>query len=131
VSTGAAAPGWVGRALPRVEDPRFLRGRATYLDDLRVPGTLHVALLRSPHAHARLVALDAREARAVPGIAALLTGNELAATMPPLRPLIPIPDPPRTWPLAVHKTSVITRTIASTLSSCVLKSTHTPISATV
>src|SRR5206468_4147519 len=54
----------VGRPVRRVEDPRFLRGRATYVDDVRLPGTLHVAFVRSPHAHARILAIDTRAALA-------------------------------------------------------------------
>ncbi len=99
----AATDGWVGRPLRRVEDPRFLGGRASYLDDLRLPDLLHVAMLRSPHAHARLAAVDVREAAAMDGVAAVLTGEDVAGAMEPLRPLIPIPNPPRTYPLAVGK----------------------------
>ena len=102
--SGRAAPtGWVGRPLKRLEDPRFLRGRATYIDDLRFPGMLHVAMLRSPHAHARVVRLDASAAAALPGVAAVLTGEDVARVIPPLSPLIPIPNPPRTYPLAVGR----------------------------
>src|SRR3970282_2258088 len=87
----------------RLEDPRFLRGRATYIDDLTFPGMLHVAMLRSPHAHARVVRLEARGAGALPGVAAALTGEDVARVMPPLSPLVPIPNPPRTYPLAVGR----------------------------
>ena len=45
---------YIGRALKRVEDPRLVKGLATYTDDLRLPGLLHVCFLRSPHAHARV-----------------------------------------------------------------------------
>ena len=50
----------VGRPVRRVEDPRFLCGRATYVDDIRLPGTLHVAFVRGSHAHARIRKIDAR-----------------------------------------------------------------------
>ena len=46
---------FVGAAVPRREDPRFLRGEARFLDDVRLPGLLHVAFLRSPHAHANIL----------------------------------------------------------------------------
>ncbi|HBH03684.1 MAG TPA: hypothetical protein DDZ42_17480, partial [Candidatus Rokubacteria bacterium] len=112
--SGHAPPaGWVGRPLKRLEDPRFLRGRATYIDDLRLPGMLHVAMLRSLHAHARIARLDASAAAALPGVAAVLTGEDVARAMPPLRPLIPIPNPPRTYPLAVGRVRYVGEPLAA------------------
>ncbi|HXV34091.1 MAG TPA: xanthine dehydrogenase family protein molybdopterin-binding subunit [Gaiellaceae bacterium] len=74
---------WVGRAVPRREDARFLRGEATYLDDVELPGLLEAAFVRSPFAHARLGAVEARAARALPGVAAVLTAADLdAAPLP-------------------------------------------------
>ncbi|MEK7714811.1 MAG: hypothetical protein AAB387_05100, partial [candidate division NC10 bacterium] len=113
MSSHATPAGWVGRPLKRLEDPRFLRGRATYIDDLTFPGMLHVAMLRSPHAHARLVRLDASAAAALPGVAAALTGEDVARVMPPLSPLIPIPNPPRTYPLAVDRVRYVGEPIAA------------------
>ncbi|WP_135466718.1 xanthine dehydrogenase family protein molybdopterin-binding subunit [Crenalkalicoccus roseus] len=71
--------GFVGRGLRRVEDARFLTGRGRYVADLQEPGQLHGVVLRSPHAHARIAALDAEAARAMPGVRAVLTGEDLAA----------------------------------------------------
>ena len=68
----------VGARLPRIEDPRLLTGRGTFVDDLQLPGMLHLDLLRSPHAHAHIRDIDAREARALPGVVAVYTGRELA-----------------------------------------------------
>ncbi len=68
---------YVGRPLKRVEDPRLIKGIATYVDDLRLPGLLHAAFLRSPHAHARVRAIHADQARAHPGVVAVLTGSDL------------------------------------------------------
>ena len=113
MSSHATPAGWVGRPLKRLEDPRFLRGRATYIDDLTFPGMLHVAMLRSPHAHARVVRLDASAAAALPGVAAALTGEDVARVMPPLSPLIPIPNPPRTYPLAVGRVRYVGEPIAA------------------
>ncbi len=79
----------VGRALLRKEDGRLLRGGARYLDDLVLPGMLHLGIVRSRHAHARLRRVDAAAARRLPGIVAVLTlGDlpELAASVPPLVP---------------------------------------------
>jgi carbon-monoxide dehydrogenase large subunit len=53
--TEPSGNGHVGRALPRKEDPRLITGRATYTDDLVLPGMLYAAIVRSPEAHARLV----------------------------------------------------------------------------
>ncbi|HKN40712.1 MAG TPA: molybdopterin cofactor-binding domain-containing protein, partial [Acidimicrobiia bacterium] len=64
----------------RKEDPRFLRGKGRYLDDVQLPGMLYGAVLRSPHAHARIRALDVSAAEAHPKVRAVITG-ELLATM--------------------------------------------------
>lgn len=60
-----------------MEDPKLLQGRGTYLDDLAPEGTLHVALVRSPHAHARVVRVDARTAQASPGVVTVITAEDL------------------------------------------------------
>ena len=75
----------IGAALPRVEDARFLSGRGRYVADLELPRMLHVAFLRSPHAHARIERIDMRAARRAPGVVACLTGEELRAYVRPLR----------------------------------------------
>ncbi len=93
--------GWVGRPLPLREDARLVAGRGRFLDDLAVGRVLHAAMLRSPHAHARIVALDTRAAAALPGVAAVLTGAEAAAGSRPIRPLIPTAVPIDDWCLAV------------------------------
>ncbi len=63
---------YVGRPLKRFEDPRLVTGQGSFVDDLRLPGMLHAIVLRSPHAHARILSLDAAPARALPGAAAEL-----------------------------------------------------------
>ncbi|WP_326952578.1 aerobic carbon-monoxide dehydrogenase large subunit [Amycolatopsis sp. NBC_01286] len=65
-------------SLPRKEDGRFVRGRGTFLDDVTRPGMLHGAILRSPHAHARVVAIDTSAAEAHPKVRAVITGAMLA-----------------------------------------------------
>jgi 2-furoyl-CoA dehydrogenase large subunit len=85
----ADAPGsWVGQSLPRKEDERLLSGRATFIDDIERPGLLHVAMLRGPHAHARIVHLDIEAAAKLPGVKAIVTGPEAAELTQPIRPLI-------------------------------------------
>ncbi len=75
---------YFGAAVKRREDPRFLRGEGRYVDDVRLPGLLHATFLRSPHAHARIVAIRAEAARARPGVAAVFTFADLARWMKPM-----------------------------------------------
>src|SRR4051794_8663363 len=85
--SGAASIGsyrWVGRSVPRKEDRKLLTGRASYVADVVVPGMLHAAVLRSPHAHARIVSIDTSRARALPGVVAVLTGREALEHVGPM-----------------------------------------------
>jgi len=94
--------GTVGHSLRRLEDARFLTGQGRYVADLNAPGQLHGVALRAPHAHARILALDAGAARAMPGVRAVLTAADLEqeglgplpcpAVVPTIGPLI---KPPR------------------------------------
>jgi CO/xanthine dehydrogenase Mo-binding subunit len=67
----------VGSRIRRKEDPRLITGSSTYVDDFRLPGTLFVAYVRSIYGHARINTIDTSEARAMPGVAAVVTGKEL------------------------------------------------------
>jgi len=67
----------LGRRLLRQEDPRLVTGNGRYVTDLALPGTLHMALARSPHAHARIAAVDVSRAHRVPGVVAVLTADDL------------------------------------------------------
>ncbi len=78
-------PKLVGARVSRREDRRFLTGNGAYVDDYRPPGLLHAAFLRSPHAHARLGHIETATARAMPGVAAVVTGAELACMAKPVR----------------------------------------------
>ena len=69
----------VPRSLARREDARFLTGRGRFTDDEPGDAALHAVLLRSPHAHAEIVAIDARDALAVPGVVAVHLAEDLAA----------------------------------------------------
>ncbi len=71
--------GGIGHNVRRVEDDRFIQGAGKYLDDVSLPGMLHMAILRSPVAHAELVSIDASEAEALDGVVAVITGEALAA----------------------------------------------------
>lgn len=77
--------GYVGQRVLRVEDPPLLRGRGQFIDDLPVKsGTLHVAILRSPHPHADIVSIDVSAALRQPGVRAVVTGQDVAALTDPL-----------------------------------------------
>jgi carbon-monoxide dehydrogenase large subunit len=67
----------VGRSLKRREDERFLKGRGAYVADVQRPHTLHLAVVRSPHAHARIRAIDLAAARALPGVVAVVTFDDI------------------------------------------------------
>jgi carbon-monoxide dehydrogenase large subunit len=69
----------LGHSVRRKEDDRFLRGRGNYVDDLQLPGMLHMALLRAPLAHARITGIDVEAAKAHPGVVAVVTGRDLDA----------------------------------------------------
>jgi CO/xanthine dehydrogenase Mo-binding subunit len=83
---------WIGQSIRRVEDPKYLRGLGTYIDDLSFPGMLHAAVLRSPHAHAKITRIDVEAARKLPGVFAVLTGAEAAELLNPMPDAGPAPD---------------------------------------
>ena len=68
----------------RREDPRLITGRATYTDDLTLPGMAHAAMLRSPHAHAHIGSVDVSKARAAPGVLAVFIGADTEGALNPL-----------------------------------------------
>ena len=80
----------VGASPKRKEDGRFVTGHGRYLDDLQLDGLLHLAVVRSPHAHARVLGVDAEAARTLPGVVVVWTLGDLpelaTATVPPLVP---------------------------------------------
>jgi aerobic carbon-monoxide dehydrogenase large subunit len=77
--TAEAEPkGWLGQSIKRKEDARFLQGRGNYIEDIKLPGMLHMAVLRSPLAHARINSIDTSAAQALPGVVAVVTGELLA-----------------------------------------------------
>ena len=80
----------IGRRMPRREDRRFLMGQGRYLDDIVFPNALHTHFVRSPHAHARILGITTDHARAMPGVIAVVTGQELARHTTPLRMAPPI-----------------------------------------
>jgi carbon-monoxide dehydrogenase large subunit len=81
--TAIAAERYAGASIKRSEDPRILTGTGRYVDDIKLPGMLHAAFVRSPMAHARVLSVDVSAARALPGVVAVLTGAELEAITVP------------------------------------------------
>ena len=78
MTEGHTAEGWLGRSVKRKEDDRFLQGKGNYVDDINLPGMLHMSILRSPVAHARINSIDTSAAAALPGVVAVVTGELLA-----------------------------------------------------
>src|SRR5207253_3437549 len=75
-TTEAPTTQLIGKPIKRVEDPRLITGAAKYLDDLKLTGMAHVAILRSPYAHARIGAIRTEAAAAHPGVIAVFTGKD-------------------------------------------------------
>src|SRR5215475_13978378 len=66
----------IGQPVPREEDPYLLRGAGRYVDDVQVVGQARAYVLRSPHAHAEIVRIDATDTKAMPGVLLVVTGND-------------------------------------------------------
>ncbi len=93
---------WTGRSLERVEDASLLAGRGRYIDDLGVrPGTLHAAILRSPHGHAQIIKINVEAAKRAPGVAAVLTGEDIKTITTSL--VVGVKAPVECWPIAVDR----------------------------
>jgi aerobic carbon-monoxide dehydrogenase large subunit len=97
--TEAPAIAYIGQSLRRREDFKFITGRGHYTDDLKVPGMLHLAILRSPHAHAIINRVDLTAAKAAQGVRLVLCGADLAGKIGSIVPnwIIPgtkVPDRP-------------------------------------
>jgi xanthine dehydrogenase molybdopterin-binding subunit B len=97
----AQSTAYVGQPLRRREDFKFLTGNGRYVDDIKLPGMLHLAILRSPHAHARITGVDLSAARTAAGVRLALAGAELAGKIGSIKPnwILPgtqVPDRPLT-----------------------------------
>ncbi len=69
--------GLIGASIRRVEDPILMTGKACYVDDIQLPGLLHMAVLRSPYPHAKILSIDTRPAQALPGVIVVVTGDDI------------------------------------------------------
>jgi len=108
ISRGA---GTIGQSLPRREDAALLTGAGRFADDLGIkPGTLHCAVLRSPHAHARLLGLDTAAALALPGVRAVLTGEDVRQWSAPF--VSGIRQPMQHWCVAVERVRYVGEPVA-------------------
>lgn len=105
----------LGQAVPRVEDQRLIRGDGRFVGDFSLPGMLHLAVLRSPHAHARILSIETAAARSAPGVVAVVTFADIAEIAQPiplyqpnsaLKPALP-------YPLAREKTRYVGEPVAA------------------
>ena len=78
MTTEHTSNGLIGASLKRVEDPPLITGRGCYVDDINLPGMLHLAFQRSPYPHAKILSIDVTKAKAMPGVEAVITGNEIS-----------------------------------------------------
>jgi CO/xanthine dehydrogenase Mo-binding subunit len=111
---------WFGARVPRLEDPRLLTGRALFVDDVDLPGMLHVAFVRSPLAHARIAGVYTAAAAARPGVVRVITAADLGAAFTRGPVLVPPPATLRdavfhartAWPLARDRVRHVGEAIA-------------------
>src|SRR5215469_10069733 len=107
---------WCGQSIERVEDGPLLTGRGRFIDDLGIrPGTLHAAILRSPHAHAKIRTIDAAAARRAPGVAAVIIGAEVTAISASL--VVGVKAPIECWPIAVGRVRYVGEPVAVVLAA--------------
>ncbi len=111
----------IGTRLLRREDPALLTGEAKYTNDLHLPGALHLAVLRSPYAHARITSVDVSAAAAAPGVVAAYRGADLmqlwGAPMPCAWPVTADMKNPAHYPLAVSKAAYVGDGVACVLAT--------------
>jgi aerobic carbon-monoxide dehydrogenase large subunit len=106
MTTEHAPAGLIGASIRRFEDPLLVTGKGCYVDDLQLPGTLHLAFLRSPYPHAKIISINTSAAKSLSGVEAVLTGTDLAERLNvPAIPMVPgmkIPPHPLLARGAVH-----------------------------
>ena len=109
---------WVGQAMRRKEDPRMITGRGQYVDDIALPGMLHMAIVRSPEAHARIVSIDTEAAKQAPGVHGVFTADDIKLESP--LPMAWVPPgvevkTPATLPLAKGTVKYVGQAVAIVL----------------
>lgn len=105
---------WLGTPVKRREDPKLLTGSATFIDDITLPGMLHLSFVRSPYAHAVIRSIDVTPALALPGVVAAVTGEEAADFAPAFPPNPGYRQPPR-YLLAREKVRKVGEAVAAVL----------------
>ena len=101
----------VGRSVERLEDAALLRGQGAYADDLGTkPGTVHAAILRSPHAHALIRSVDVNPALKLPGVRAVLTPDDVRAWAQPF--VVGVKAPMQHWCLAMDRVRYVGEPLA-------------------
>ncbi len=83
---------WVGQSIKRKEDARLVRGKGKFVDDIKLLGMLHLVFVRSPYAHANILAVDVSEAEKIPGVVCTLTGEEITKHLDPFFEIGPAPS---------------------------------------
>jgi 2-furoyl-CoA dehydrogenase large subunit len=109
--SNAGDKSWIGQSVERIEDLTLLAGRGRYIDDIGVPpGTLHAAILRSPHAHAEIRAINTEAARRAHGVAAVITAAEVTNLSASL--VVGVKAPVECWPIAAGRVRYVGEPVA-------------------
>ncbi len=106
---------WFGASIPRNEDPRLLRGKGSFVDDIDLPEQLHAGVLRSTHARARILNIDVNAARELPGVHLVLTASDLGEVLEPSPLLVPhdaLTQPRTQLPLALNEVRYVGEAVA-------------------
>jgi aerobic carbon-monoxide dehydrogenase large subunit len=117
MTTEHTPSGLIGASLRRVEDPILVTGKGCYTDDVQLPGMLHLAFLRSPYPHAKIISINTSAAKAMPGVLAVVTGADLSERLNvPAIPMVPgmkIPPHPLLARGAVHAAGTPVATVVA------------------
>lgn len=114
------SPRMVGASVKRKEDPRLIMGEGKYTDDVELRGMVHMAVLRSPHAHARIISIDTSKARAHPDVLAVLTGAEAKEHWTMEFPLFGVKDGMKAkgrWPIAIDVAKYVGEPLAAVVAT--------------
>jgi carbon-monoxide dehydrogenase large subunit len=117
-----AVPVWVGANVARSNAGRFVSGNVAYAADLIEPASLHVAIVRSAHAHARITSIDTTKAAISPGVVAVFTGADIRACSHPMPPRVPrerLPGPLDVWCLAADEVLYVGQPIVAIVAECI------------
>ena len=106
MTTEHTTTGLIGASIRRVEDAPLITGKGCYTEDIQLPGMLHLAFLRSPYPHAKIISIDTSAAKAMAGVIAVVTGDDLGERLHvPAFPMVPgmkVPPHPLLARGAVH-----------------------------